>query len=92
MPVVSDGTRRALLSLRALSPHLDVWSLAGDRNRMYRQDILAAILGRKVTKAESGVTAIRSALYEALGVVGGWAGERDEDFRAKALVMLGGGA
>lgn len=61
-------TDKALTILKAF--WYDPWRLAGNRNKDLRQVLYSELLGRKTTKAESGITALRDVLVELSGVTG----------------------
>ena len=48
-------------------PTFDPWQMAGDRYKDARQSVMTALLGRKATKAESGITAISDKFAEIFG-------------------------
>ncbi len=81
-------------ALRLISSYtagsMELWALAGQPKASCRAHVMSALLGRKATQRESGVGALRSALYEALFVKGQHDTAREDDFRAKATALVGG--
>lgn len=54
---------------KALSIYRDIsMAIAGNSHKEVRQEILSALLDRKTTKSESGITAIMTELYRISGV------------------------
>jgi hypothetical protein len=54
----------------AAIPAGDPWRLMGPATAKRRAQSMGAIIGRKATQAESGVTAIRDTLIRQLGITG----------------------
>jgi N12 class adenine-specific DNA methylase len=66
----SDKARSVADLLTKNGFHGDVYDLAGDRKKEARRDVMSALLNRRATIAESGVTALRTELYKLAGVKG----------------------
>ena len=61
---------------------MDVWQLSGSQKQTCRTHVMTALLGREASKKESGVNALRDALCEAAGIVGGTTADREVLLRA----------
>lgn len=66
----------------AMLPSRDLWALAGRSNAAKRSAVMGALLGRKATQAESGVTMLRAEFYRQLGIAGDCEAARERAFRA----------
>jgi len=60
----------------------DVWMLAGGPKASCRAHVMSTLAGKRMPQSKSGVTAIRSAFYEALAITGECEAHREEQFRA----------
>ncbi len=69
----------------AAIPAGDPWRLAGPRHAKLRAQIMGAIIGRKASQAESGVTAIRAELCRQYQIEGGTLGARAHRLAAAIL-------
>ena len=58
----------------------DIWALAGQPKASCRAHVMGALLGRKATQRESGVTMLRDKVYSELALAGGCLAERDRMF------------
>ncbi len=58
----------------------DIWALAGSARGSQRAHVLSALAGVKVPQSKAGVNAIRSALYEAIGITGECEAHREDSF------------
>jgi hypothetical protein len=78
-------TPAALTAIRLLGHNtanrFDIWQLAGPRNADRRARILSALTGTRQPQSKAGVTALRTAFYDALGIIGECEAEREENFR-----------
>ncbi len=70
----------------------DVWALAGRANVKARQEVMTALSesGKKATQAESGVNAIRKAIYDRLGIDEPCIAEDDSRFRKLCRILFPG--
>lgn len=59
----------------------DLWALAGQGKASCRAHVMSALCGQKMTQAKSGVTALRSAFYAAIGIAGECEAARESNFR-----------
>jgi len=59
----------------------DIWMLAGSSKASCRAHVMSVLQGKRVPQSQSGVTAIRSAFYEALSITGECEAHREENFR-----------
>ena len=60
----------------------DIWLLAGQPKASCRAHVMGALLGRKATQRESGVTMLRDKFYAVLALSGSCLAERDRMFSA----------
>lgn len=90
MIAVTTATKDALRVLAAYTAgRFDLWALAGGPRASSRAHVMSILQGRRVPQAQSGVTALRSAFYEALGVTGDCEAIREDDFIEKARATAG---
>ncbi len=62
---MKDFNQTQIKIFKALSIYRDInMAIAGNSHKTVRQEILSALLDRKTTKAESGITAIMTELYK----------------------------
>jgi hypothetical protein len=81
-PTISPATITAIQMLgHNTAGRFDVWQLAGPRNGGRRARILSALTGTRQPQSKAGVTALRSAFYDVLGIIGDCEAERAENFR-----------
>ncbi len=66
----------------------DVWALAGRAKASCRAHIMGALLDRKATQRESGVTALRSEFYSQMGIKGSCLAVREDVFIASCRKLL----
>ena len=69
----------------------DPWDLMGPGNASIRVEIMSGILGHPVPRAKAGVTALRSALQELLGISAeeGTLADRSERLAELVRAVLG---
>lgn len=60
----------------------DIWMLSGSSKASCRAHVMSILQGKRVPQSQSGVTAIRSAFYTALGITGECEAHRQEIFQA----------
>lgn len=78
----SAQTLQAIRRLGAFTQgRYDIWGLAGSHLAASRAIVLSDLLGYRVPQSKAGVTALRTAFYNALGIVGECEAEREENFR-----------
>jgi hypothetical protein len=82
MTTVTPATLTAIRLLgHNTANRFDIWQLAGARNADRRARILSALTGTRQPQSKAGVTALRAAFYNALGIIGECEAEREENFR-----------
>jgi len=64
------------------SGRFDVWALAGRDNAKKRAIVMSALMGRKMTQAQSGVFAIRDTFFARAGIDGSCTAVREDNFMA----------
>jgi len=60
----------------------DIWMLAGSSKASCRAHVMSVLQGKRVPQSQSGITAIRSAFYEALSITGECEAHRQESFQS----------
>ena len=83
-----ENVSAALRLLHAATPYLDIFAVAGDRNRKLRQAILSRLTEEKVLAAKAGIGALETAFHAALGIEGDCIATRERAFVAAAKVLL----
>lgn len=58
----------------------NLWVLAGHAKANVRARVMTGLLGKKAPQSKSGVNAIRDEFERQLGIVGGTASEREDEF------------
>ncbi|MEK7704319.1 MAG: hypothetical protein AAB426_05120 [Myxococcota bacterium] len=71
--------------------HFNFHMLAGDAKKTVRKQVMEALLEQKMPIAKCGITAMRQAFHEALGVQRDCIAREDDDFIAKARAVLAKG-
>ena len=75
--------KRALFALGVYTAwRFDVWALAGSCKAGCRAHILSELAGKRVPQSQSGVNALRAALYEVTNPDGACEAAREESFRS----------
>ena len=78
---MEDTTKEALRLLGIYTTgRFDIWALAGDAKASCRAHVMSALLGRKVPRSKSGVTAIREELYSRGNITGTCGAHREDNF------------
>jgi hypothetical protein len=75
---VDSGLLEARELLRDLAPNGRAYDLFGPSNKSARQAVMSALLGRKVSVADSGINKLLSELYSRTGIQGGTLAARQE--------------
>ncbi len=79
---IKNELLNALIRLSSITQgRCEVLDLAGKRNADIRQDIMSGIAGGRVTKAKSGVNAIKSALVSIFNPSGCCQAQIDDDLQ-----------
>jgi hypothetical protein len=79
---ITPDTLQAIRLLGSYTANrFDLWQLAGRAHAMRRAHVLGTLTGTKVSQAKAGITAMRTAFYARLGIVGQCEAEREENFR-----------
>lgn len=87
----SENTLKSIRRLGAFTRNrFDIWALAGNNLAASRAIVLSDLLGYRVPQSKAGVNALRSAMYEALGIIGECEAEREENFRFVCGELTGG--
>lgn len=91
MKITDDrGLYQACMLLgRFTRQSFDPWDLMGPANRRQRQDVMSALLGRRVPIAQAGVSAIQAELYRRAAIDGGCRAECDDNFRQLCREQIG---
>ena len=79
---MEDTTKEALRLLGIYTAgRFDIWALAGDSKASCRAHVMSALVGKKMPKSKSGVTAITAEFYQRGGIVGSCIAHREDNFR-----------
>lgn len=77
---MDEQTKNSIKLLGTLSPHFDIYALAGNRNSKSRQALMLALTGEKLPISKCGVNALTKQFYLACNIVGDCLASRETAF------------